>query len=178
VGRQYAARQVKVFSDFTKGAYRGTMPVRSWLRRDGGGPYGVGGPASVPVEYMPKHEPYFLGRPPLPPFAEVIRGRGYSKSGWFFELAGPGEYAIRALPRLFSLVDTRADNYRAPGGGAGGKINKAKTRPRATNMAFFNALMKACGVRFECRPAGCWFTRNAAAPQRVGRPRLDQLEAL
>lgn len=53
----YSGRAVKVFSDFTKGAYRGTMPVRTWLRPDG--PYH--GP-TVPVEYMPKHEPYFLAK--------------------------------------------------------------------------------------------------------------------
>lgn len=123
-------------------------------------------------------------QPPLPPFPEIYRGRGYSKSGWFFELAGTGEYAIRALPEVFFLVDTRADNYRAPAGGGsegGGRhkgIDKSKTRPRASNMAYFNALMKAYGLAFGCRPAGCWFTKNAPAPARVGRPRLDDLEPL
>ena len=123
-------------------------------------------------------------QPPLPPFPEIYRGRGYSKSGWYFELAGTEEYTIHALPQVFFLADTRADNYRTTAtasasgsSGAGKGVNKAKTRPRNTNMAYFNALMKAYGVGFDCRPMGCWFTRHPV-PGRVGRPRLDELEPL
>jgi hypothetical protein len=144
------------------------------------------------LTHPPSHSPhparvpaYARAQPPLPPFPEIYRGRGYSKSGWFFELAAPEEYTIHALPEVFFMVDTRADSYRFGGGSGGGgganddapKINKAKTRPRATNMAFFNALMRSYGVAFDCRPAGCWFTR-APVPGRVGRPRLESLEPL
>ena len=55
----YAAKGARVFSDFTKGAYRGTMPVRSWLKE--GGRWATPGQA-VKVEYMPKHEPYFIAK--------------------------------------------------------------------------------------------------------------------
>jgi len=118
-------------------------------------------------------------QPPLPPFPEIYRGRGYSKSGWYFELAGTGEYTIRALPRLFFMVDTRADNYRSAAGGSGSKgINKAKTRPRDTNMAYFNALAKVgYALAFKCKPIGCAFSKHPVAA-RIGRPVLGDLEAL
>lgn len=91
---------------------------------------------------------------------------------------GTGEYTIHALPQLFLLVDTRADNYRAAAGGAGaGRVNKDKTRPRATNMAYLNALVRELGLGFECRPAGCWWSKHPVHA-RVGRPKLEELEPL
>ena len=58
----YTARKVKVFSWYTRGAYKGTVPVRSWVtaKASSASSSTYAGPSAVDVEYMPKHEPYFL----------------------------------------------------------------------------------------------------------------------
>ena len=104
-------------------------------------------------------------QPPLPPFPEIYRGRGYSKSGWYFEIVGTGEYSIAVLPELYLLVDIRDDDYRSGG--------TAITRPRAQNKRYFDNLMREMGIGFECRPRGCTFTKHFIS-RFVGRPRLPR----
>ena len=55
--RRFAARDIRIFSDYTKGAYLGALPLSKWL--DPNSEYHG---RAVPVEYMPKHEPYFIAK--------------------------------------------------------------------------------------------------------------------
>ena len=70
--RKYDSYEVRTyFCDVWCVSYRGTLPVRQWLGKEG--LYATSTPV---LEYMAHYEPYFVAKFPLPPFSEAYRGRG------------------------------------------------------------------------------------------------------
>lgn len=85
------------------------MPLRAWSRLS---------PGDSPVagSYGYSAEPYFASRPPIPYFSEAYRGRGYDKSGWYWELFHGAEYRGRVIPGQFIFMDTSLDDWRDDSG--------------------------------------------------------------